>query len=307
MENIKIIASGKYIPPKKISNKELEEKLKLDSGYIYKRTGIETRFYEENEKIEYMANKAIEDLQKKVNIKDTELIIVATTTTNRLMPAISNEIQRKFKIKKCICFDILAGCAGFINALDIATMYIKSGKVKNAIVVGVDILSKYTNQTDIGTAIILSDGAAAIYITKTEEQKIYYSNIEAKADEKQILTCLENKQIYMDGIEIYKYAVTTTVSNIRKLLKISNEKIENIKYIIPHQSNLKIIQSIANKLKIDISKMYVNIKEVGNTFCASIPIVISEMQDKNLLNNGDKIILLGYGGGLNTGSILLEI
>lgn len=307
MENIKIVASGKYIPTKKVLNKELEEKLNLESGYIYKRTGIETRFYEENEKIEYMANKAIEDLQKKVDLQNTELIIVATTTTKKLMPAISNEIQKKLNIKKCICFDILAGCAGFINALDIATMYIKSGKVKNAIVVGVDILSKYTDKTDVGTAIILSDGAGAIYLEQNEKHKKYYSNIEAEVDEKQILTCISDKKIYMDGIEIYKYAVTKTVNNINELLKASNEKIENIKYIIPHQSNLKIIKSIASKLKIDMSKIYVNIKEVGNTFCASIPIAITEMQEKNLLNKGDKIILLGYGGGLNTGSILLEI
>ena len=111
----------------------------------------------------------------------------------------------------------------------------------------------------------------------------------------------------MDGKEIYKYAVTETVKNIRNLLKVTNTDINEIKYIVPHQSNIKIMNSIASRLKVDVSKMYINIENIGNTFCASIPIAIDEMFEKNLLKEGDKIILLGYGGGLNTGSILLEI
>ena len=111
----------------------------------------------------------------------------------------------------------------------------------------------------------------------------------------------------MDGKEVYKYAVTKTIENVEELLKKSGEKLENIKYIIPHQSNLKIMKAIANRLKIDEDKIYINIYKKGNTFCASIPIAIAEMKEKGLLKDRDKIILLGYGGGLNTGSILLEI
>ena len=111
----------------------------------------------------------------------------------------------------------------------------------------------------------------------------------------------------MDGKEIYKYAVTETVKNIKNILKTSNTDINEIKYIVPHQSNVKIMNSIISRLKIDISKMYINIENVGNTFCASIPIALNEMYEKKLLQEGDKIILLGYGGGLNTGSILLEV
>ena len=112
----------------------------------------------------------------------------------------------------------------------------------------------------------------------------------------------------MDGKEVYKYAVTETVKNLEELLQKSNETLENIKYIVPHQSNLKIIKSIANRLGTDIiDKMYVNIDKIGNTFCASIPIALDEMIKKRLLQTGDKVILLGYGGGLNTASILIEI
>ena len=112
--------------------------------------------------------------------------------------------------------------------------------------------------------------------------------------------------LYMNGKEVYKYAVTNTVENIKELLNTADENIENIKYIIPHQSNLKIMKAIATRLDINKEKIYINIGKIGNTFCASIPIAISDMLEQNMLKRGDKIILLGYGGGLNTGSILLE-
>ena len=302
---MRIVASSSYLPSKKILNEEIEKKLNLETNYIEKRTGIKQRYFVQNETIEEMSIKAIEKLinATKIDVQEIDMIIVATTTTNNLMPGISNYIQKYFDIKKCISFDILAGCNGYINALDIAQMYIKSGKVSKGIVVGVDILSKYTDEKDVGTAIILADGAGATLVEKSENE--YFSNIEAIPDKDDILTIKSNEKIFMDGISVYKYAVTETVKNINQLLEMSNEKIENIKYIVPHQSNLKIIKAISNRLGTE--KMYTNIQSVGNTFCASIPIVLEEMQKKNLLKTGDKIILLGYGGGLNTGSILLEI
>ena len=302
---MRIVASSSYLPSKKVLNEEIEKKLNLETNYIEKRTGIKQRYFVQNETIEEMSIKAIEKLinAAKIDVQEIDMIIVATTTTNNLMPGISNYIQKYFDIKKCISFDILAGCNGYINALDIAQMYIKSGKVNKGIVVGVDILSKYTDEKDVGTAIILADGAGATLVEKSENE--YFSNIEAIPDKDDILTIKSNEKIFMDGISVYKYAVTETVKNINQLLEMSNEKIENIKYIVPHQSNLKIIKAISNRLGTE--KMYTNIQSVGNTFCASIPIVLEEMQKKNLLKTGDKIILLGYGGGLNTGSILLEI
>ena len=302
---MRIVASSSYLPSKKVLNEEIEKKLNLETNYIEKRTGIKQRYFVQNETIEEMSIKAIEKLinAAKIDVQEIDMIIVATTTTNNLMPGISNYIQKYFDIKKCISFDILAGCNGYINALDIAQMYIKSGKVNKGIVVGVDILSKYTDEKDVGTAIILADGAGATLIEKSENE--YFSNIKAIPNKDGILTIKSDEKISMDGISVYKYAVTETVKNINQLLEIANEKIENIKYVVPHQSNLKIIKAISNRLGTE--KIYTNIQNVGNTFCASIPIVLEEMQKKNLLKTGDKIILLGYGGGLNTGSILLEI
>ena len=235
------------------------------------------------------------------------MIIVATTSTDKLMPGISYIVQKELQIKKCICMDILAGCSGFINAFDIARNYIALGKVNYALVIGCEVLSNYTNVDDFGTAIILSDGAGATLIGKIKEEKIYSSLLESDGQKGEILTCTSNDKIKMEGKAIYKYAVTDTVKNVIQLLEDNNLTLEQIKYIVPHQSNIRIMQAIAQRLKIPEGKMYTNIKEIGNTFCASIPIALNEMFEKGLLQKNDKIILLGYGGGLNLGSILIEI
>lgn len=305
---MRLVSSSSYVPKKVVPNQEIADRLKIDKDFIEKRTGIKQRYFAENENIEEMAIKATKKLieKTKISIQEIGLIIVATTSSNKLMPGISNYIQKELKINQCICFDILAGCAGYINAVDIAQLYINSGKVEKAVVIGADILSKYTDEKDVGTAIILSDGAGAT-LFEASKNNLYYSNIEATSDENDILKCQAGQKIEMDGLSIYKYAVTETVKNIQKLLEEAGEKLENIKYVVPHQSNLKIITAISNRLGVKMDKIFTNIDKVGNTFCASIPIALEEMQDSGLLNKGDKIILIGYGGGLNTGSILLEI
>ena len=310
MKNIKIVATGSYLPSNKVDNTTIANELKITEEFIYKRTGIKTRYYSEDETIEEIAIKSVHNLIKnnsQVDIDKIDMIIVATTSTKLLMPGISYKIQEYFDVKNCMCLDILAGCSGFINAIDIARNYIAIEKTNKALVVGVDILSKITDKTDLSTSIILSDGAGAVLLEKTETDKQYESIITSEGQKGNLLVIESNENIKMDGKEIYKYAVTETVKNIKQLLKTSNIDINEIKYIVPHQSNIKIMNSIASRLKIDISKMYINIENVGNTFCASIPIAIDEMFEKNLLKEGDKIILLGYGGGLNTGSILMEV
>ena len=143
MESIEILKTGAYLPKTKITSDEIEEKLKLEKGYIYKRTGIQTRYYAK-ESIEEIAIKAVQNLVEKIEdekiINEIGLIIVATTSPKNIMPGISNEIQKRLKINKCISLDILAGCSGYINALDIAQIYLATGKVKKALVIGVDKL-----------------------------------------------------------------------------------------------------------------------------------------------------------------------
>lgn len=309
MNSIKIIANGAYFPKRKVNNKELANKYNITEEYIYKRTGIENRFFANDETIEEVAIKASKQAIENYNIdKQTiDMIIVATTSSDKIMPGISFYIQKELDVKNCICLDILAGCAGYISSLDIARNYIAIGKVNRVLIVGVDVLSNIIDENDMGTAIILSDGAGATIIEKSDVEKKYESYIESKGQDGDILVYNSNNKIKMDGTKVYKYAVKEAVKNISKLLQISGENIEDIKYIIPHQSNQKIINSILARLQIENDKIYNNIKNVGNTFCASIPIVLEELLEKNKLLASDKIILLGYGGGLNTGSILLEI
>lgn len=310
MNNVKIIASGIYLPKKQVNDDELEKTLNLEKGYIEKRTGIRNRYYAIEEKIEDMALKSAEELLKNVEGKDIDLIITATTSTDVLMPGISNYVQKKLKLAPCICLDILAGCSGYINAFDIAKLYIDSGNVNTALIIGVDKLSQVIDKKDVGTAVVLSDGSGATLLQKNNDgnhQKTYITNIKAEGQNNGILTYKYGEYIFMNGKEVYKYAVTKTVENIKELLEKANLTIEDIKCIIPHQSNLKIIKAISSRLHIPTEKIYTNIETRGNTFCASIPIAIYDMQQNNTLHSGDRIILLGYGGGLNTGSILMEI
>ena len=311
MSNIQIVANGIYFPKKQIENNQLENTLNLEKGYIEKRTGIKKRYYAIGETIQDMALEAARTLfSSKKEKKDVDLIITATTSTDILMPGISNYVQKKLELSPCICLDILAGCGGYINAFDIAKVYMDSRNIKKALIIGVEKLSEIIDKEDIGTAIVLSDGAGATLIEKEESyayQKIYVSHIKAEEDKENILTYQSGKKIYMNGKEVYKYAVTKTVENIHELLEKADISLNDVKYIVAHQSNLKIMKAIASRLHIKMEKMYTNIQERGNTFCASIPVALHDMQKSGLLKAGDKIILLGYGGGLNTGSILMEI
>lgn len=308
MNNIKIIKTGKYIPKNKITNKELNERFGLEDGWILKRTGINTR-YVASESIEEIAIKAVDDLfenDEKLK-KNIDLILVATTSTTKLMPGISFLIQKHLKIEKCMCFDILAGCSGSINAIDIAKKYIQSGDVNKALIIGVDKLSEFVDKDDIDTSILLADGAGCLLIEKVNETKLYDSNIESIGINNDILTCNLNEKIKMNGKEIYKFAVRKSTENIKEILEKNKINISEIKYIISHQSNIRIIENIADRLNISMDKFYINLDKIGNTFCASIFICLDEMIKSKCIEEKDKIILIGYGGGLNLGSILLEV
>ena len=308
MNSIKILATGMYLPEIEIDNKYFNDKFNLEEDWIYKRTGIKKRYWTENEKTLSLAIKAVEDLQKNNNVDFSKvgLIIVSSTNYEDAMPSISFEIQKKFNIEKCICVDILAGCSGYINSIDIARKYIELNEIEYALVIGVEKLSKYIDKNDINTAILLGDGAGATLIGKAENRR-YAQNIESIGQEGDILTSKENSKIYMDGKKIYKFGTARVAQNINKLLEKEGLSISDIKYIVPHQSNLRILNSMREKIGATEDQMYINITNIGNTFNASIPIALNEMVRKNLLKKQDKIILVGYGGGLNLGSVLIEI
>lgn len=297
-----------YLPKQVIDNSYFNSLFNLDENWIYKRTGIEKRYWATEERTSDLAIKAVENLisSNNIDLKKVGLIIVASTNYEDSMPGISFNIQKKFEIENCMCLDILAGCSGYINAIDIARKYIELDEIEQALVIGVEKLSKYIDKTDINTAILLGDGAGATLIGKATN-KLYAKNIESIGKQGDILTCKENKPIYMDGKKIYKFATARVADNINLLLKNNGLDIKNIKYIIPHQSNLRILTSMAEKINAAPEQMYINISGIGNTFNASIPIALDFVVKKELLKQNDKIILVGYGGGLNLGSILIEV
>ena len=308
MNSIKILATGMYLPKIEIDNKYFNDKFNIEEDWIYKRTGIKKRYWTENEKTSEIAIKAVENLQENnnMNLNKIGLIIVASTNYEDSMPSISFEIQKKFNIENCICMDILAGCSGYINGIDIARKYIELNEIEYALVIGVEKLSKYIDKNDINTAILLGDGAGATLIGKAENRR-YAQYIESIGQEGDILTNKENSKIYMDGKKIYKFGTARVAQNVDKLLEKEKLNISDIKYIVPHQSNLRILNSMREKIGATQEQMYINITNIGNTFNASIPIALNEIVRKSLLEKQDKIILVGYGGGLNLGSILIEI
>ena len=205
MKSIEIIATGSYLPKTEINNSYLAKKLNITEDYIYKRTGIQKRYYSKDENIEELAIKSVENLierNSKINIKNIDFIIVATTSTNMLMPGISYKIQKYFNIKNCMCLDILGGCAGFINTLDIVQSYITTGKSKTALMIGVDLLSKCIEKNDLSTSILLSDGAGAVIIQETQNTKIYSSNIKSQGQNGEILTNNMNEKYFVDILNI---------------------------------------------------------------------------------------------------------
>lgn len=313
MNSIKIIANGVYLPETEVNNDELNDRYKLSENWIFKRTGIQKRWYETILNIDEMAINSVKNLLEnsgmpKIDVSKIGAIIVATTSTKKIMPGISNQIQKFLGIEKCICIDILAGCSGYVNAFDLARKYICLGEVEYALVVGVEQLSNYLDKEDLNTTIILGDGAGATLIGKGNEDKLYLQNIVSTSKNNEILTCDNyEEKISMNGKAIYKYATTQTVENIKQTLQMANLYIDKVKYIVPHQSNKRILDAIAQKLEISNDKIFSNIQEIGNTFCASIPIALNEMMSQSLIKSGDFVILLGYGGGLNLGSILIEI
>lgn len=308
MNSIKILATGSYLPKKKILNEELETKWNLEKGYIEKRSGILSRYYVEDEDILELAYQACLDCLSSSPITKEEIdgIILASTTNHYSMPGLSFLLQKKLGLNNGFYLDISSGCNGFVNGLDLARTYIAIKKMKNLLVVGVDVLSKVVADDDYSLKMLLADGAGAVLVGATNEPKKYCSRIESYVEGNQLLTYSYGNFLQMDGLGIYKYAVNQTSILIKEMLLEEKMELDDMTWVVPHQSNFKILEGIAKRLEIPEEKMYTNIQTIGNTFCASIPIALDEIQKKKLWKTGDKVILIGYGGGLNTGTIILE-
>lgn len=305
---IKIVSSGKYVPETLITNEDLEKMVETSDEWIVTRTGIKRRHKAVDELTSDMAYKAAINAIERVHYDASkiDLIIMATITGDQMTPSTANFVQAKLGLHhEVMSFDINAACTGFVYGLEIAASMLQTGRFRAALVIGGEILTKVVDYTDRNTCVLFGDGAGAMIIEpiQSERHKAYFFNA-AKGDTNNTLTVVS--KIKMDGKKVYQFAVDAMEQAIRKVLQDANLDISEIDMIIPHQANERIIQSVSKSMEIPLEKFMLNLSEYGNTSAASIPLTISEYFDKTEIR-GQKILLVGFGGGFTWGSAILQL
>lgn len=323
MEGVKILGVGKYCPENIVTNFDLEKIVETSDEWIVKRTGIKERRISDGEGAVEIAYKAALNALENSNCSkdDIDLIIVATTSPDKIMPSTACSIQGLLDCRNAAAFDISAACSGFVYSLIIADSLIKSAGKKRALIIGAEVLSKIVDWSDRSTCVLFGDGAGAMVIEASDENSTISSCFasDGKLGEKTLVAAeinlntpfaksenIEKRYIEMKGGEVFKFAVSILPEIVNDVLDKGNEDLENIKYIVPHQANSRIIDEAARRLKVNREKFYVNVDKYGNTSAASIPIALSELSEKGLINKGDKIILAAFGGGLTWASALIK-
>ncbi|EGO89239.1 ketoacyl-ACP synthase III [Clostridium botulinum C] len=322
MYNVKIISTGKYIPDNVVTNNDMSKFVDTNDKWISERTGIKERRISTGENTSHMAVKAALAALEKSSVKatDLDLIIIATCTPDSFVPSTACIVQDKLGATKATCFDISAACTGFIYALGVASQFIKTGQVKNALVIGAETLSKILNWEDRSTCILFADGAGAAIIERSEEVGLISQYTGSDGTGGKALKCealpvrnpyckVDDKfkdTLSMEGREVFKFAVNAMIESINKVLENTEYTLDDIDYIVPHQANIRIIEFVSKKLRVSQDKFYVNLHKYGNTSGASIPIALDEMNKKGMFKKGDNIILVGFGGGLTFGAHLIQ-
>lgn len=322
MDNVVIAGVGKSIPSKVVTNDMLSQIVDTNDEWITSRTGIKQRHITTGENTSDIASKAALNALENANIDalDIDLIIVATCTPDMFTPATACIVQKNIGAKNAFAFDLSAACSGFIYGINVAKSMMKQNNIKKSLVIGAETLSKTLDWKDRSTCVLFGDGAGAAVLSLDENEGIIDVICNSKGAKWENLTIGArdinnpyvdevssiNHYLQMNGGEIFKFATVTIVKLIKEILKKNNLILDDIDYIVPHQANERIIQFAAKKLDISMDKFYINIHEYGNTSAASIPIAISEMEEKNLLKRGNKIIAVGFGAGLTSGACLIE-
>lgn len=322
MYNAKITSTGRYTPDNIVTNQDMANFVDTSDQWIRERTGIKERRISIGENTSDMAIKAAKIAFEKADIKPSEidLIIVATCTPDSFVPSTACIVQDALGAINATCFDVSAACTGFIYALGIANQFIKTGQVKNALVIGAETLSKMLNWQDRTTCILFADGAGAAVLEKSTEKGLISQYTGSDGSGGNALKCdalpvinpyslVDNKfqeKLSMEGKEVFKFAVNAMIDSINKVVEDAKYNLDDINYIVPHQANIRIIEYVSRKLKISKDKFYINLDKYGNTSGASIPIALDEMNEKGMLKQGNKIILVGFGGGLTFGAHLIQ-
>ena len=319
----RISGVGHHVPEHILRNADFERSLETSDEWIVTRTGMrERRIAKPSEASSDLSTHAARHALERANVgaQDIDCYIVATCTPDFQFPATACIVAANLGAVGKAAFDIEIACSGFIYALPVAASFVRSGVFGRVMVIGVETLSRITNVTDRGTAILFGDGAGAVVVERTALANDSFLTCELGADGKNPeLLCvaaggsrtpltvetLENKKdkIQMSGREIFRYAVTKMVETSKHALANAGLTVGDVTWMIPHQANLRIIEAAAKRLGLERQKIIVNIERYGNTSAASIPIALSETIERGLLKAGDVILFTGFGGGLSWGSI----
>jgi len=308
----RIVGTGSYLPPRIITNSELEKSLDTTDEWITSRTGIKERRIVEDQNTCDLALEASLNALEMAELKASEidLIILATTTPDKIFPATATTLQDRIGAS-CPAFDLQAVCAGFVFALTTAQQYIENGVAKNILVVGSETMSKIVDWNDRSTAILFGDGAGAVVVSKDNNTGIKHAKL---CSDGSYLSSLhvnnnginETGTIEMAGNEVYKIAVNRLSDLAEATLKDCNMTSVDLAWMVPHQANIRIISAVAKRINLPMSKVILTIEKHGNTSAASIPLALDVAVRDGRIKKGDNLLFEGIGGGFSWGSLLVE-
>ena len=327
MHRATIVGTGSITPKRVLSNRDLEKIVDTNDEWITRRTGIKERRISMKESEESSTDLALQASLRAMEMagisgKDLDMIVVGTVTPDRQFPSTACTLQHALNARNAPAFDVSAGCSGFLYALETAHNAIRTGMCKTALVAGVERLSAILNWKDRSTCVLLGDGAGAVIVRATKDQKgilsthlksdgsfgnLLYSS-EGNGYLPKILRNMDHKPFHlkMDGHRLFKVAVGCMSSIARKALEHNALRMEDVGTLIPHQANIRIIQSVAKNLRLPMEKVFTNIHKYGNTSSASIPIALDEANRQGVLAKGSHVLLITFGAGLTWGSSLLK-
>ncbi|MCD6156629.1 MAG: ketoacyl-ACP synthase III [Candidatus Atribacteria bacterium] len=320
----KVSGVGSCVPSKVLSNQDLEKMVDTSDEWITTRTGIrERRIASPQETTSSLALEAARRALQmaQVDPRELDLIVVATVTPDMFFPATACLMQRELGAPQAACFDLEAGCTGFVYALVMAEKYLIGGGGNKALVVGAETLSKIVDWEDRTTCVLFGDGAGACVLEKTDHPGLIASYLgsdgggahllELPAGGSRIPASRESVEkrlhyIKMSGNEVFKFAVRIMEEASREVAKRAGVGLEEVALFIPHQANIRIVDSAIRRLKIPQEKIFVNVHKYGNTSSASIPIALDEAYREGKIKEGDLVLLVGFGAGLTWGSALIR-
>ncbi len=320
MKYSKLIGTGSYLPEKILTNFDLEKIVDTANDWIVERTGIHQRHIAAtHETALYMAEKASLEAMAVAGIKpaDIGMIIIATTTPEKMFPSTACMLQERLGVAGCPAFDLNStACAGYMYALSIADQYIKSGTIKYALVIGSEVMSKVVDWNDRATCILFGDGAGAVILGASSEPGILSTHLHADGMHKDVLSLNVNVgkpfdveqalYIQMKGNQLFKLAVNILGNLFDETLLANNLEKSAVDWLVPHQANIRIIEAMAKKLSLPMDRVAITLEEQGNTSSASIPLALDKTIRNGKIKRGDLLMLEGFGGGLAWGSALIK-